>query len=129
MKKLAEWLVRGDKPKKVRKPLRRTRLLRGSTPVKRVSKKRIRQNGEYRKAVKAHLAEFPVCQIGPRITEAGYPVRCTGVARSVHHVKGRTGALLCDRKHFLSSCDGECHPQWIHETHKDLARQLGLLDK
>ena len=112
---LADWLAREPKGKA---PRRR---------IPRVSKKHKVKLVEYSHAKRMHLKEFPFCQIGPIIREAGFEVRCTGRARSIHHRKGRIGKLLCDREWFLSSCNGECHPQWIHETHKAEAIRLGLL--
>lgn len=82
---------------------------------------------EYRHAKRMHLAEHPTCQISPIIRAAGFRVRCRGKGRHVHHVRGRLGKLLCDRRYFLTSCEGECHPQWIHESHKAEAIKLGLL--
>lgn len=115
MQTLTQWLRRkpaGPKPKK---------------RLPRVSKRRQRMTPAYTAAKRMHLREFPFCQIGPIIRAAGFKVRCTGRAIGIHHVKGRLGALLCDRKFFLSSCWGECHPQWIHETHKAEAIRLGLI--
>lgn len=112
---LQQWLDRKPAGRKPRKP------------VKKRSAKRQRQDPEYRAAKRMHLREHPTCQISPIIRKAGFKVRCTGRATHVHHVWGRIGELLCDREHFLSSCSGECHPQWIHESHKLEAIELGLL--
>lgn len=115
MQDFASWLERkpaGPKPRK---------------RIPRVSKRKQRQLPEYEAAKKAHLRDNPVCQIGPIIMEAGHKVRCNYRAVSVHHVRGRIGKLLCDRRYFLSACDGECHIPWIHTTHKDEAKRLGLL--
>lgn len=112
-----DWLNRrpaGPKPKK---------------RIPQVSKRHKVKLVEYSHAKRMHLAEHPTCQISPIIRAAGFAVRCTGRGRSIHHVRGRLGPLLCDRRYFLTSCDGECHPQWIHETHKDQAIKLGLLLK
>lgn len=114
---LQDWLNR--KPK-------------GPAPRKRIpakSAKRKALDPAYARAVSAHLKANPFCQVGPIIKAGGFPVICRGKATHVHHVKGRVGALLCDRRHFLSSCGGECHPRWIHDTHKAEAITLGLLDK
>jgi hypothetical protein len=120
MKTLQEWLDRkpaGPKPRK--------RIARNVRP-KRVSDRRRRENPEYKATVAAHLAEFPRCQVGPRIKAGGFEVRCLGVATHVHHVRGR-GRFLCDRTTFLSSCGGDCHPPWIHQTNVADAYALGLL--
>lgn len=112
---LQQWLDR-----KARGPAAKKRLPK-------VSKRKKRVNPLYTAAKRMHLAEFPFCQIGPIIRAAGFKVRCTGRARFIHHVKGRIGALLCDRQWFLSSCGGDCHPQWVHQSHVKEARELGLL--
>ena len=120
MKTLQEWLDRKPAGRKPRKPIAR------NVRPKPVSNRRRRENPAYEAAVAAHLADFPACQIGPRIRDAGFEVRCLGVATHPHHVRGR-GRYLCDRSTFLSSCGGECHPEWIHWTHVKEARALGLL--
>lgn len=110
-----EWLRRkpaGPKPRK---------------RIPKVSAKRKPRLVEYAHAKRMHLAEFPTCQISPIIRAGGFKVRCRGRGRFIHHIRGRLGKMLCDRRYFLTSCDGECHPEWIHETHKAEAIQLGLL--
>ncbi len=120
MKSFEEWLAREPAGPKPRKRIARNVRLRP------VSDRRRREGPGYKAAVTAHLAEFPRCQIGPRIRAAGHEVRCLGVATHVHHTRGR-GRHLCDRATFLSSCSGECHPRWIHDTHRAEAIALGLL--
>lgn len=101
------------------KPLRRT-------PLKKVGEKRAKESKIYEAAKKQYLADNPECQIGPAIRSAGFSVRCKGVATHVHHVAHR-GANLSNPEYFMSSCSGECHPQWVHQTHVKEAYQLGLL--
>lgn len=120
MKTLQEWLDRKPAGPAPKRPIKR------NVRPKRVSDRRRKENPKYKAAVEAHLAEFPNCQIGPIIMAAGFKVNCRGRATHPHHVKGR-GRFLCDRTTFLSSCDGECHPQWCHVTNKEDAIALGLI--
>lgn len=113
---LQQWLSRqpsGPKPKK---------------RLPRVSKRRKIINPAYVLAKQAHLRDNPKCQVGPIIRAAGFKVRCKIRATHVHHIRGRVGKYLCDRTYFLSSCNGECHPLWVHQLHPKEARALGLLE-
>lgn len=105
--------------------LRRTAIKRRK-PIARVSKRKRAQDAQYAKERAEHLAEYPKCQIGPVIKAAGHQVECWGEATHVHHAKGRHG-LTCDRRYFFSSCSGECHPRWVHQTNVKEAYVLGLL--
>lgn len=120
MNEFERWLTRRPAGRKPRKPIART-----SRP-RPIGAKAKREAPEYARVVLAHLTEFPRCQIGPRVTAAGFTVRCLGVATHVHHTRGR-GRYKCDRSTFLSSCSGECHPQWVHVTNVAEAIDLGLL--
>ncbi len=102
MKTLAEWLKRGDKPKKVRKPLPR------------VTPKRAKQNREYSVRRKAFLLAHPYCM-----------AQCFG-SRScdVHHKAGRLGGNFLNESTWIAVCRS-CH-DYIH-THPKEARALGLL--
>lgn len=120
MKPFEEWLNRkpaGPKPRK--------RIARRMRP-RQVSTRRRRATPGYKQVVAEHLKEHPSCQIGPVIRAAGFVVRCLGVATHPHHTRGR-GRYLCDKSTFLSSCSGECHPQFVHITHVEEATTLGLL--
>ena len=127
---LETWLNRRDKPKKVRKPLRRTRLLRGSTPVKRVSKRHAKELRTYFKLRREYLDKNAACEAGPVILNAKLPEfyhvpRCEVWAVEVHHTK-RRGPNLNNVESFCGACS-VCH-QWIH-AHAQKSRELGLLDK
>ena len=122
--KLADWLVRGSKPKKVRKPLRRTRLLRGSTPVKRVSKKRARENRIYTVKRKAFLEANQMCQLSGPLISAGVEPHCTFETTEVHHMCRRLGGNYLDERTWAATC-ATCH-RYV-ETHAKLARTLGLI--
>lgn len=100
--------------------------LKRKTRLNRVSPRKRALRADYAKVSAEHLAEYPRCQIGPRIKAAGYQVDCWDKATHVHHVKHR-GKYLCDRNFFLSSCSGECHPKFIHQTNVKEAYELGLL--
>lgn len=122
-----KWLNREPAGPKPRKPLRRSRGLAGvAKGIASIGAKAKRTRVPYRKAVLEHLAEFPNCQIGPIIKAAGFEVLCLDTATHAHHTRGR-GRFLCDRSTFLSSCSGECHPQWVHVSNVKEATDLGLL--
>ena len=97
------------------------------TPMRRMSKKREKELAEYARISTQWLKAHPNCEIGEALLLAGYPVACKLLSNHVHHVRGRRGSLLCDTRYFMASCNGECHPRWIHQTHPKQARELGLL--
>lgn len=120
MKSFEDWLNRspaGPKPKK--------RIARNVRP-KPISSRRRRESPDYKRATEEHLRDNPRCQIGPVIRSGGFAVRCLGLATHVHHTRGR-GRYYCDKATFLSSCGGECHPQFVHITNVKEATALGLL--
>lgn len=45
-------------------------------------------------------------------------------ASEVHHMRGRAGSLLTDKRHLVAVCN-ECH-RWIHENPNE-ARKAGWL--
>lgn len=79
--------------------------------IKKFSKKRSRENAEYRKGVKKFLQDNPVCVVnGTMATEC-------------HHTEGRIGKRLLD----FSKClpvSSEGH-KWIHDNPKE-AKKLGF---
>lgn len=84
-------------------------------PIKAVADKRNKQNKEYSSIRKVHLEEKPFCELK-------LP-GCGGFATEVHHMKGRIGNLLTNRRYFKSTCRS-CH-QWVTENSME-AIQLGL---
>lgn len=68
--------------------------------VRKVSKKRAKENREYAKVRKEYLEENPNCEANL----AG----CSYVATDIHHMKGRCGSLLTDVRHFRALCRN-CH--------------------
>ncbi len=108
MKTLAEWLVRGEKPKKVRKPLPR------------VTPKRAKQNREYSVRRKAFLGVNRICCAGPML---GWN-NCSMRSDDVHHRAGRLGGNFLNESTWIAVCRS-CH-DYIH-THPKEARSLGLL--
>lgn len=87
------------------------------TRLKSVSKKRQRQNSEYNKVRDVFLKEHPKCM-------AGVAGVCKGSATEIHHIRGRVGRLLCDKRFFLAICR-PCH-NWIGDNGAE-ARRKGLL--
>ncbi len=49
---------------------------------------------------------------------------CLRTAEDVHHMRGRVGKMLTDRRYLMAICR-TCHT-WIHD-HAKAARALGLL--
>lgn len=84
--------------------------------IPRLSPKRAKEEREYTKERKKHLAENNRCEL--KILGV-----CTHVATTIHHSKGRIGKLLLDKKWWKRGCM-ECH-QWVEE-HPDKAKELKL---
>ena len=102
----------------------------GPAPKRRLPKVKASRRAElskYARILPAWKAAHPTCEVCPVIKAAGYQVRCTVKTTHPHHVKGRIGKLLYDERFFLSCCDGEGHPGFIHDRHPSIARELGLL--
>jgi len=123
-----------NRPKSVRPPRKRIRQVspkRGKGGVRgyirRETPARAAQKARYRAMLPGWIREHPVCEVCPIINANGFSVRCLGKTRHPHHVKGRRGELLCDERWMLACCGGESHPQFIHQTHKQDAINLGLL--
>jgi hypothetical protein len=95
--------------------------------IKRVSKKREGELAIYRKMLPGWLRAHPRCEIGPIFHAAGIHVNCMGRTSHPHHIRGRIGKLLYQEDNLLASCSGECHPQAVHQTHKDAAITLGII--
>ncbi len=79
-------------------------------PIARVSKKRLKQEYDYKKLRDAYLLIFPKCEVH----------NCDNKSSQIHHRQGRIGALLTDVNHFLAVCE-PCHkyielnPIWSKE--------------
>ena len=99
--KIREWQQR------TRKPLKKT-------PLRRVSKKREKQNKEYYAERKDYLERHPtctVCKLSP--------------ATDIHHTRGRFHDRLTDFYHCIGVCR-PCH-QKIH-ANPTWAREKGYLE-
>lgn len=95
-----------------RKPLKGGGTLKRS-PLAKVSKKYRAKLAQYGKVRRNYLAQKPACEV------------CRAkIARQIHHIKGRVGALMNDPTNFLACC-AECH-LWIHQNPSE-ARQKGFL--
>lgn len=92
-----------------------------------VSRRQRERLAEYKRVLRAWLPLHPQCELGPKIREAGYQVCCKGKTTHPHHIKGRIGINLCDTSSWLASCSGECHPQFVHQTHVKESREMGIL--
>lgn len=102
-------------------------------PLRRVSKKRERENREYAKRRKRYLAEHPFCEAHPTILMWAYEfdnelfrgmplVRPASI--EIHHTRKPKCKYLNDESTWLAVC------RWSHdwiENHKDIARELCLL--
>jgi transposase len=80
------------------------------TPLKRVSRKRARQNAVYLKARKAFLLENPTC------------AACGEPSTEIHHKAGREGEWL-NYQPFWMPVDAKCH-RWITDNMEE-AEALG----
>jgi len=84
------------------------------TPLRKVSKKRAKQNREYSKINRVvYLESHPTCQVCDKRS-----------ACDIHHKDKRSGDRLNDITMFLAVCR-PCH-QWIHDYPAD-ARKQGFL--
>lgn len=118
--KRAHWL--GDEPPegKEQKRLKRSRVpIRTRKRPNPKSKKRIKEEREYKPAARAFKAANPECM-------AMIPNECTEKTTDVHHIRGRAGRLLLDERFWLAVCRN-CH-RWI-ESNKKLAQDWELLAK
>jgi len=117
-------------------------LLRRSEPkgkaprkrIRKVSKRRERQNREYTVRRKAFLEAHPFCQVWLKrmgFTEqeafaySGHfnSLHCPR-SEEVHHANKRTGDRLNDERYWVAASSAE--HRWIH-AHPSEARKLGLL--
>jgi hypothetical protein len=123
MKSLAEWLVRADQPKKVRKPMPR------------VTKRRAKANREYTVRRKRYLILHPYCEAIERIRGhlletasakeyQAAPKSSLQLSTEIHHMWKPKSKYLNDESTWIAVC------RWSHEyieKNKTTARQLGLL--
>jgi hypothetical protein len=83
--------------------------------IRRRSKKRAAQEREYARIAKEILSQEPICPV-------------TGeIATQIHHMKGRIGDLLTDRRYMLPVSDRghkkiELNPDWAKEMGYSLSR-------
>jgi hypothetical protein len=96
-------------------PKSEPKLKKKPQPIKKMSDKRAVENETYSLLRRAFLLRHPDCQ--------GNFTGCTKKATTVHHSKGRLGALLCDIRYFKGLCMS-CHT--FAETHPEKAKELGL---
>lgn len=66
------------------------------TPVRKVSKKRAKENRIYTRHRQQFLEEHPVCEAGLE--------GCTVVATEIHHSEGRIGEKLLDVSTYKAVC-------------------------
>jgi hypothetical protein len=85
-------------------------------PIAKESKKRAVVNKkEYLPEAKQFIKENPVCMVGSPV--------CTKASQHVHHLKGRIGDNLTNKKYWMAACD-KCN-SWIEQN--DLwSRQNGF---
>lgn len=105
-------MIRRTPLKRSQKPLKRT-------PIRRVSKKRAKENRLYYQLRRTFLGVNPTCQ-------ANLPeekVFCTHYSTDVHHVL-RRGKYLNVPSTWLAVCRN-CH-EYLHQ-HPSMARTLNLL--
>lgn len=105
-KKMCSWCY--DKQRK-KTPLKKT-----SKPIKKFSKKKLKELNIYRKLRDLYLKEHPFCE------------RCGNVATDLHHKITRQYHLN-DVGVFCSLCRN-CH-DWVHENDGEARKQGFLLSK
>jgi hypothetical protein len=86
-----------------------------------VSKKRAGENRVYA-SLKNHILETRIyCEMPSR---TGAP-SCLNRATQIHHMKGRTGPLLCDVTWWLAVCQ-DCHT-YIEDHKKEMRTRKVIL--
>lgn len=85
------------------------------TPLRKVSKKRAKENREYLKLRAEFLKARPYCEI--------FEPCCTRKATEIHHVNGRNGKRLLDMNQCLPTCRS-CH-RFITDN-KKYAQEMGF---
>ena len=82
-------------------------------PITKVSQKQLERLKLYKKAKEEHFDKYPNCQ---------YP-GCTNRDRQLHHMCGRVGDLLFDKRYFKTLCDK--HHRFV-ENNPTEAKRLKL---
>ena len=103
------------------KPLQRSTKPIARSPLKRVSKKRAKENRMYLARATAFKLAHPKCEVWLPLNLTN-PI-CEGFTQDIHHVFGRGKYLLVEST-WLPVCRA-CH-RYIHD-HPDQARTLNLL--
>lgn len=78
-----------------------------------VSDKKAKELAKYCKLRDKYLADHPICE---------FP-GCGSREVTLHHMKGRIGSLLHDKRYFKALCWS--HHQWV-ELNPDEAKRMGL---
>jgi len=76
-----------------------------TTKIRKLSKKRAKQNREYEKVRDEYLYHHNICE------------RCGGIATEIHHRKSRTGSYLTNTEFFMAVCR-PCH-LYVEEHSKE----------
>jgi hypothetical protein len=69
---------------------------KANKPLKKFSKKRAKQQGQYRKLVSEMMEESNLCEMNTPV--------CTGIATGMQHKK-RRGLNLLNKEYLIRSCD------------------------
>jgi hypothetical protein len=85
--------------------------------MRKVAKKRARQNSKYTKVKKKFLVQNPTCQAGLE--------GCTGVSTDLHHIGGRTGENLLKVEDFSALCRN-CHNIIDRQMSAERAKEIGM---
>lgn len=85
---------------------------RNNTNIKPISDKQAKRLKEYRIVRDEYLNEHPSCE------RCGNPNNLT-----IHHMKGKIGDLLCDKRYFKTLCM-KCHN--FIEIHVEIAKETGF---
>ena len=91
-------------------------------PVKRVrqvSKRQAERLREYALVAMEFIAQCIICPVCGKLKTVTHPLH-------IHHIRGRAGELLCDKRWFLGVHD-DCH-RWI-DSHRAEAQARGWLAK
>ena len=115
-KGLCQYCYWREKNSQSKSTLKRTPIKRKANFIKPISDKRAKDLSKYRPLRDKYLKENPVCEVK----------ECHNKTTNLHHKKGRTGSLIYDVKYFMACCS-TCHPQKIHFTDTQWAKDNGYL--
>lgn len=88
-------------------------LLKPRKAIAKVSKNRTEALSKYRRLRDKYFQEYPICEFEG----------CTSTRITLHHMRGRIGSFLTDKRYFKSLC--QKHHKFVEE-HPEEAKKMNL---